>query len=263
MIAALLLLAVGLGDLARRGARSRAQPVIGILIAGAVLAVLGWQLALPLTQLLSAGLIAVFWMLALRIGEERTPPLWPAALLLGFAAFGAAAGPWPAPADAAPPVLAMIEPDVAVVVTVLAVGVWLTTSANLVTRAMLERARGANPVPLARASSRWVLRRGRRRALVIERVDCVDADSAAGAAGALLGGRIIGPLERLLIVLLALIGAQTLIAALLAAKGIVRFPEISADRGTGSKAEEFLIGSLTSWALAALGFVLVMVAQNV
>lgn len=78
----------------------------------------------------------------------------------------------------------------------------------------------------------------------------------------LLGGRIIGPLERLLIVFLALAGAPTLIAALLAAKGIVRFPEISADRGTGSKAEEFLIGSLTSWGLAALGVLLIVAARN-
>ena len=78
----------------------------------------------------------------------------------------------------------------------------------------------------------------------------------------MLGGRIIGPLERLLIVFLALAGAPTLIAALLAAKGIVRFPEISADRGTGSKAEEFLIGSLTSWGLAGLGFLLIVAAQN-
>ena len=36
-----------------------------------------------------------------------------------------------------------------------------------------------------------------------------------------------------------------------AAKGIVRFPEISEDRGVGGKAEEFLVGSFTSWAIAA------------
>lgn len=62
--------------------------------------------------------------------------------------------------------------------------------------------------------------------------------------------------------LLALVGAPVLIAALIAAKGIVRYPEISADRGAGSKAEEFLIGSLTSWALAGIGVVLVVAAQN-
>lgn len=66
----------------------------------------------------------------------------------------------------------------------------------------------------------------------------------------LRGGRVIGPLERLLIVVLGLAGALPVIAALLAAKGIVRFPEISRDSGLGAKAEEFLIGSMTSWSLA-------------
>ncbi|MGV8882374.1 MAG: hypothetical protein ACOH19_09475 [Rhodoglobus sp.] len=68
----------------------------------------------------------------------------------------------------------------------------------------------------------------------------------------LRGGRVIGPLERVLLVFLALTGAYPVIAALIAAKGIVRFPEISTDRGSGSKAEEFLVGSFTSWFIAAL-----------
>ena len=63
---------------------------------------------------------------------------------------------------------------------------------------------------------------------------------------------MIGPLERLLIVALALVGAEAVIVGLLAAKGIVRFPEISADGRRGSKAEEFLIGSLVSWTIAGL-----------
>ncbi|MHA7145372.1 hypothetical protein ACX80U_11710 [Arthrobacter sp. TmT3-37] len=68
----------------------------------------------------------------------------------------------------------------------------------------------------------------------------------------LRGGRLIGPLERLLIVVLAFSDAPEIIAALAAAKGIVRFPEIAEDRGVGSKAEEFLIGSLASWTLSVL-----------
>ena len=79
---------------------------------------------------------------------------------------------------------------------------------------------------------------------------------AAGGAGApaprrgLSGGRWIGPLERLLIVLMAASGPQAAIAAIIAAKGVIRFPEVSKD-DTGEKAEEFLIGSLVSWGLAA------------
>ena len=74
-----------------------------------------------------------------------------------------------------------------------------------------------------------------------------------GAAGdeqsppTLKGGRLIGPLERILVFVLTLAGAYTLLAAVLAAKGIVRFPEISRDRDDGDRAEYFLIGSLVSW----------------
>ncbi len=67
---------------------------------------------------------------------------------------------------------------------------------------------------------------------------------------ALRGGRWIGPLERLLIIVLAGAGAEVAIAAVVAAKGVIRFPEISQD-ATGEKAEEFLIGSVSSWILAA------------
>ena len=66
----------------------------------------------------------------------------------------------------------------------------------------------------------------------------------------LRGGRLIGPLERVLIVALTLAGFFPIVAGLLAAKGIVRFPEISKDSAGGSKAEYFLVGSLASWTLA-------------
>src|SRR5699024_920459 len=82
---------------------------------------------------------------------------------------------------------------------------------------------------------------------------------AAGAVpnSRLKGGRVIGPLERIFIMVLTVVGAYHVVAALMAAKGIVRFPEISADATrdpeestAGTKAEEFLVGSLASWGLA-------------
>lgn len=82
-----------------------------------------------------------------------------------------------------------------------------------------------------------------------------------GDADGLRGGRVIGPLERLLMAVLALFGAQAVIAALAAAKGIVRFPAISGDRPGGTRAEEFLIGSLTSWGLAGGAALLLWSAQ--
>lgn len=84
-------------------------------------------------------------------------------------------------------------------------------------------------------------------------------DQASGAvpSSRLKGGRVIGPLERIFIMVLTVVGAYHVVAALMAAKGIVRFPEISADAKrdpeestAGTKAEEFLVGSLASWGLA-------------
>ena len=73
------------------------------------------------------------------------------------------------------------------------------------------------------------------------------------------GGRWIGPLERILILLLASVEAPAAIAAIVAAKGVIRFPEISQDKA-GQKAEEFLIGSFASWILAVLGAVTIHLA---
>ncbi|MFD6813499.1 hypothetical protein [Enteractinococcus coprophilus] len=84
-----------------------------------------------------------------------------------------------------------------------------------------------------------------------------DGQAAGAVPGSRLkGGRVIGPLERIFIMVLAVVGAYHVVAALMAAKGIVRFPEISADAKrddpvqAGTKAEEFLVGSLASWGLA-------------
>ena len=74
--------------------------------------------------------------------------------------------------------------------------------------------------------------------------------------GTMRGGRWIGPLERILILLLASVEAPAAIAAIVAAKGVIRFPEISQDKA-GQKAEEFLIGSFASWILAVLGAVII------
>jgi hypothetical protein len=79
-----------------------------------------------------------------------------------------------------------------------------------------------------------------------------EAPAAQGEAtvqqgSGLKGGRLIGPIERIIVFSLTLAAAYPLLAAFIAAKGIVRFPEISRDSGTGNRAEYFLIGSLVSW----------------
>jgi hypothetical protein len=65
----------------------------------------------------------------------------------------------------------------------------------------------------------------------------------------LKGGRVLGPIERILIFAMALSGQYAALTAIVAAKGILRFPEISRDVA-GRKAEYVLVGSFVSWAIA-------------
>lgn len=62
-------------------------------------------------------------------------------------------------------------------------------------------------------------------------------------------GRWIGALERLLIYVLVLIGSAAAAGLVVAAKSILRFPEINAKPATIDP-EYVLVGSLASWLLA-------------
>ncbi|WP_062385445.1 hypothetical protein [Demequina iriomotensis] len=124
----------------------------------------------------------------------------------------------------------------AAIIAGLGIAVLLSRTANEVCRAVLDRARSLPE-------------------------DDAPAPEQAPSASHLRGGRIIGPLERWLIVALALVGAEGVVVGLMAAKGIGRFPEISGDRGRGSAAEEFLVGSLVSWALAGAGALMLAVLR--
>ncbi|MBC7633457.1 hypothetical protein [Aeromicrobium sp.] len=65
----------------------------------------------------------------------------------------------------------------------------------------------------------------------------------------LRGGRVLGPIERIFIFAMALAGEYAALTAVIAAKGILRFPEISRDVA-GRKAEYVLVGSFVSWSIA-------------
>jgi len=244
-----------------RGIRSRAvgwllAVVLVLLLAG--LAVLG--LGVPGPWAAAAVVAAVLWMLVMPLGEpprRAEPPLWPVPVLLVLVAAAllvdrSAPTGWLANAIAASALPAAPTQLLAGLAVVLV----LTRTANLVVRAALGFARaGGDGDVAAEDGRRWVLRLAGRPVGSVE-----PARTAAPNGLQLLGGRVIGPLERLLFVALFLLGAHPVIVALLAAKGIVRFPEISADRGRGSKAEEFLIGSLTSWSLAVGGILFMAVS---
>lgn len=245
IVAGLTLLAVGSADLIRPIAASRRRWALRavaaalLLVGAAAVDAAGWAL-------LAMG-IAVAWQLAVSADGTGRAGLWPIGLLTVAAAAAAGlAGPressaafdrlWSLAAPVGPPVPADL------VVLLVGAAVFLLESGNVVVRTALHAEHAGGSVPTADAAS------------------AVGTDAAtrpASATTGLKGGRIIGPLERVLVFGLMLAGAYVLIAAVLAAKGIVRFPEISRDSAEGERAEYFLIGSLVSWVLALAAALLV------
>ncbi len=267
---AVLLAAIGAADLARAPFARRGPSIVAGIIAGllvdavlgiAVAGIAGWAVVVGAALL-------VLWVTTMTAPPGAAPRrIWPAIVVL--LAVGAASVALPA--AAAPPAgiagwYATTAPGGAGIpwptaLVTLGVLLFLLRSTNLLVRAAIgSRAaarRSGEPdavrrAALASGAEGWRVRVGRRAVADVERVA-----AAGSAAPQLVGGRVIGPLERLLLVGLGLAGAAAVIAALVAAKGVVRFPEISADRGTGSNAETFLVGSLTSWAVAAAGALLI------
>ena len=85
---------------------------------------------------------------------------------------------------------------------------------------------------------------------------------------ALKGGRLLGPMERLVILGLGLAGHVTAASLVIAAKGLVRWPELQSFRSADGSSdgpsidevtEYFLVGSFVSW-LVSLGTLAVVVA---
>jgi hypothetical protein len=106
--------------------------------------------------------------------------------------------------------------------------------------------------------------------LVLASVGALKPAGQPQASDRLRGGRILGPMERLLILGLGLAGQPTAAGLVIAAKGLIRFPELQAqardtrggvpgEPGIDEITEYFLIGSFVSWlfALAALALILV------
>ena len=83
--------------------------------------------------------------------------------------------------------------------------------------------------------------------------------ASQGPERRLKGGRLLGPLERLFILGLGLAGNLTAAAIVVAAKGLLRWPELSSpseqDR-VHRLTEYFLVGSFVSWLVALSGLVL-------
>jgi hypothetical protein len=244
IVAALILLAVGSADVARQFLRPTHRRVGYALLAVALIALGALAGAWPAALLAVA--IAGAWVWLFPFGAPARAGLWPlAAVAIICAVFIAVLG---ARVDAGliGQVWALPSPvgDLAVDQTLLALGAlcFLLESGNVVVRAALVA-----EMPPSAASA-------------IEATAAAEAgdDSPAQPSAPigpvvrpiLKGGRLIGPLERVVVFALTLAGMYTLLAAVLAAKGIVRFPEISRDGDLGNRAEYFLVGSLVSWVTA-------------
>lgn len=232
MIAAgLLLLAVGGVDLLRQMIRTRRW--VAFTVAAVVLVVVSAGLDAVIAGFLAVAVAAIWTWVVPEDGPARAG-LWPVALL----ALAAAACVIVAPGRARPGPLGQIwaayrpgeAVSIDVVVLVAGCVVFLLESGNAVVRIALRSEMG-----------------GRLDAAATAGPATADDGAASAPRPTLKGGRLIGPLERILVFVLTLAGAYTLLAAVLAAKGIVRFPEISRDRDDGDRAEYFLIGSLVSW----------------
>ena len=213
-VLAVLLAAVGVADLTRR---SKVVTGTIVTIAGLLLLGAGWH-TVWLTPVVAV--VLAVWVVAARHESSVGVVLLGVAVVLVVVSSG-----WwsfdDAPAqgwydDLPIPRLADVPIDRAALG--LGVVLFLWTAANVVVRRVLQ------------ATGPQVLAQG--------------AD--------LKGGRVLGPLERWFVLACALGGNLAAVAIVVAAKGILRFPEISRDEPDGMRAEYVLVGSFVSWGLALL-----------
>jgi pimeloyl-ACP methyl ester carboxylesterase len=242
---AVLLIAIGCADIVRRlTARQWPAVVAGPLVAVITAALCGlWHLGDLLLVGIAAG-AAVAWQLscthAERTGGRRQAvplALFSAVLaaLVLLSGFGSpVAGAVRAWVNWAPmPGLATVDPTRIVLV----VGVVLL---QLVTGNQLVR-------------------------LLLGAVGSVKPAGEPQPSDRLKGGRLLGPMERLLIFGLSLAGQLAAATAVVAAKSIIRFPEINAQKarenggiGIDDVTEYFLVGSFASWIVALGGLALTL-----
>lgn len=259
--AAVVLIGLGVADLVRSTATRRgragahvAGPVT-IVVVATVTGLFGWVDLLALA--LAAGGGAVWIELSEQAQSNGRHPVRALAclgvIIAGLLAFGGAAsspggalqhwllwadlpGPHPAPTSRVLLVTALVLANLA--------------TANIVVRLVLLATGALRPGQLT-------------------------AGAAPQAADRLKGGRLLGPMERLVILGLGLVGEFAAAGLVIAAKGLLRFPEIQASARGGATAaaqavspsstatehrpagidevtEYFLVGSFVSWLVALL-----------
>lgn len=237
---ALLLVGIAVTDLVHSVRTTRYVPGTGgaaaTLVLGLLAGLTGWP---DLLALLLLAAYAFAWELVVAYGFRRRRAWVPltvlalglvvVVLLSGQAA--TAGGPyadWLAQADA--PVIGGLAPD-RVLLLAAVVLVQLSTG-NVLVRLVLAATGTMRPDP---------------------------AGVLSGPARTLKGGRLLGPLERLFILGLGLAGNLTAAAIVVAAKGLLRWPELSSPAEQDKVhrlTEYFLVGSFVSWLVPLAGLVL-------
>jgi hypothetical protein len=227
ILLSMLLATLGVADLVRpeNRASTRLQGIVATVVGGAVLVLLASGLAIGTAAwtVVPVGLVLlVAWILLTPVGVIQTDRPWPVG---GLAVVAVAALAVPQPGVGRGWLVRWydgLDIDVLADVSVeqfvfgAACVVFLVETANIIVRLMLI---GTGPSVIATEKS-------------------------------LQGGRILGPIERVFILAMAIGGHYGALSAVVAAKGILRFPEISRDTAGGSRAEYVLVGSFVSWALA-------------
>lgn len=238
-----LLIAIGLADLSRRRGWPLWLPLPVAPAAVVLVGVLsGASTPAAIVLLALAAVIAVAWVvLTSRARAYGRSELWPLLALIGGAAILIALGGLVDPADG--PIAAW-----------LAASTWPTLASLAPDRFLLVI--GLFLIQLSTANE--LVR------LVLAAVGAIKPYGQPQASDQLRGGRLLGPMERVFILGLGLAGQVTAAGLVIAAKGLIRFPELNARRsdstdingiGIDEVTEYFLLGSFVSWliGLTALG----------
>lgn len=239
---ALLLVGLGMADLghALHPVRHVPETVAAVLtvLLGLLAGLTGGR---DLVALLVIALATIGWGQAVRWGFGRDRAALPLGLLVAALLVVGGASPWAGPAGGplghwlrvTPlPVLRGLSADRALLLLggILVQG----STGNVLVRLVLLATRTLNP---ARAQAR-------------------------DPGPVLKGGRLLGPMERLVMLGLGLTGNLTAAGLVVAAKGLVRFPELQAARDhndgppVAAVTEYFLVGSFVSWLVALATLVL-------
>jgi hypothetical protein len=239
---AVMLVAMGIADAFRSIGPRSVSLAIGPIVTVAVAALSGlWHVRdIPLL-IFAATATAVWRILCIRAERTGKHVMAPLILFAGATAVLIALSGWASPVRGA-------------------VGAWMSWSHlpfGKVTPTQLLMAVG---VVLAQLVTGNQLVR-----LVLSSVGAVRPAGEPQPSDRLKGGRLLGPMERLLILGLGLSGQLAAASAVVAAKSIIRFPEINAQKsrengaiGIDDITEYFLVGSLASWIVSLGGLALVL-----